>query len=293
MAYLFRGDYAKLIQARNLDDISGNDSRNIAMAEAAAVEQARSYLVQRYDLKSEFRDILVWDESKTYSQGDRVYLDALAYNTGTTYGVKSLALYQGGVYRCKTANTTGAWDGSKWDLLGLQYDIFFAAFPYPEFDFNTYYPVGQQVFWRGKNYTCRVASYPLSHSSKLQYDSIEALPYLNTAPDDPVRGSYYWGSGTPYSVPANTVVTNTTYWTPGDNRSQQLVTVVVDIALYHLHSRIAPQNIPELRKDRYDNALTWLKQISRAELNAKMPEIKPAQGSNIRYGGEVKRNNEY
>lgn len=38
-----------------------------------------------------------------------------AYNTSTTYNKRDLVLYNKKLYKCKTNNTTGAWDNSKWD----------------------------------------------------------------------------------------------------------------------------------------------------------------------------------
>lgn len=291
MAYLIRADFLKQIQPKQLDEITNADASILAKAEAAALEEARSYLVQRYNLTREFTDILKWDATKLYNAAQRVYLDADTYNQASTYAAGALALYSGYVYKCKTNGTTGAWDASKWDLLGAQYDIFFARFPQPEFDYNALYNVGANVFWNNKTYQAILPTRPLTHSAQIQYNSMESLPYNNVAPDVPQNG--YWNNGTTYNVPANTAITNTAYWTPGDNRSQQLITVIVDIALFHIHSRIAPQNVPELREKRYDDAKVWLRRISKGELSAVLPEIKPAQGRRIRHGGNVKRNNEY
>lgn len=82
-------------------------------------------------------------------------------------------------------------------------------------------------------------------------------------------------------------------FTSGDNRSQQLVMYMVDIVLFHLHSRIAPRNIPQLRYDRYRNAKQWLKDAANAIITADLPVIQPAQGNVIRFGGNVKLRNDY
>lgn len=67
---------------------------------------------------------------------------------------------------------------------------------------------------------------------------------------------------------------------------------LIDITLYHLHSRINPRNIPDLRKDRYDGnrdaqtlgAIGWLKQVAAGKINADLPNIVPEQGLAMRYG---------
>jgi len=45
----------------------------------------------------------------------------------------------------------------------------------------------------------------------------------------------------------------------------------IDITLYHLHSRISPRQIPELRGIRYDNTIDFLKQVSEGKLNPDYP----------------------
>lgn len=48
----------------------------------------------------------------------------------------------------------------------------------------------------------------------------------------------------------------------------------IDIALYHLHARISPRQIPELRGIRYDSAIAFLKAVSEGKLN---PDYPPKQ----------------
>ena len=40
---------------------------------------------------------------------------APAYNPSETYNIADYCMYNGKMYKCNTANTTGAWDSSKWD----------------------------------------------------------------------------------------------------------------------------------------------------------------------------------
>jgi hypothetical protein len=84
-------------------------------------------------------------------------------------------------------------------------------------------------------------------------------------------------------------------WVKGDNRNQQMVNYLIDIILYHLHSRIAPRNIPELRVKRYDDAIAWLKQCAKGEfITGGLPLLQPRQGMRIRHGGSLqKQNNNY
>lgn len=48
----------------------------------------------------------------------------------------------------------------------------------------------------------------------------------------------------------------------GTEKNSLIVMYLTDIILYHLHSRIAPDNIPELRVNRYTNARDWLEKAA-------------------------------
>ena len=294
MPYLIAKDLNKQIQSENLSQIIGGDSSVLLAAELTAIEEARSYLVQKYLTDQEFKSLLQWDKTVVYNPTDRVYLNATAYNAASTYAIGALTLYNGSVYKCSTAITVAeAWNAAHWTLLGAQYDIFFAKYPKQLFDYNTQYAVGDQVYWNGKTYTCKIQTRPLGQSTALQFRTIDNLPLSNVAPDNVNNGLQYWGSGNAYTVPANTDIMNATYWTPGDNRSQQLLTYVVDITLYHVHSRISPRNIPDLRVKRYDDAKNWLKMAGRGDITANLPIIQPVTGQRIRYGGNIKNINSY
>lgn len=79
----------------------------------------------------------------------------------------------------------------------------------------------------------------------------------------------------------------------GANRDPQILQTTIDIALYHLHCRISPRNIPELRLNRYDNAKEWLKMCANGDLTPKLT-VKPEKaGMRIRYGGNSKNINQY
>jgi hypothetical protein len=82
-------------------------------------------------------------------------------------------------------------------------------------------------------------------------------------------------------------------WVKGDNRNAQLVMYCCDIALFHIHSRIAPRNIPDLRVKRYDDAIKWLKMAGRGEITPALPVIQPLQGNRIRYNSQIKQVNNY
>lgn len=294
MAYLIAKDLAKQIQSENLAQITGGDSSILDASILTAIAEMQSYLTQKYDVTQEFKDLIQWDKALPYNPTDRVYLNATAYSVSATYAVGALVLQAGSVYKCTTAVTVAeAFNPAKWTVLGAQYTFFFAKYPKPLFNYNQQYAVGDQVYWKGKTYTCAIQTRPLSQQTALQYRQYQNLPFLNVVPDDVNEGVQYWGAGVAYTVPADTDILNTAYWTAGDNRNQQIVTYLVDITLYHVHSRIAPRNIPELRVIRYDHAIQWLKMAARGEITAALPIIQPTQGGRIRYGGNIKQINSY
>ena len=76
-------------------------------------------------------------------------------------------------------------------------------------------------------------------------------------------------------------------------RDQQILSNIIDISLYHLHSRLAPRNIPELRQTRYDNAIMWLKMCANGDVTPAIEKLTPESGMRIRYGGNLKNINMY
>ena len=82
-------------------------------------------------------------------------------------------------------------------------------------------------------------------------------------------------------------------WVQGDNRDRSLVKNMVDIALYTLHSNIAPQNIPALRQKRYEKALEWCMTVAKGDITPNLPLLQPSQGNRIRIGGNIKLENSW
>lgn len=75
------------------------------------------------------------------------------------------------------------------------------------------------------------------------------------------------------------LLTNSEYFTERDERNSKLVDVTIDVLLYHIHSRISPRNIPDLRRLRYDGddpaqrggAIGWLKQVQKGTITPNLP----------------------
>jgi len=312
-SFLFYGDYAKQIQADNLQAIIGGNQSILDGIQKAAVEECKSYLKQKYDVTEAFENVTQYNFASTYKAGETVYLNATAYNALITYTIGKYTLYNGNVYTCTTAIVVAeAWNAAHWTLVGAQWATYYGLYPQPIFDYQKVYAIGDQVWWRDKTYTCRIATSILDHAAQLQINTPVDSLAVNIFPDDATKGVQYWGVGVSYLIPASTIVSNTTYWIAGDNRDQKLLMICIDIALYHAHCRISPRNVPELRTHRYMgvhedrislagrviyptySALGWLQSAADGtDITAEMPVIQPGEGHRIRFGGNTKTINQY
>ena len=189
---------------------------------------------------------------------------------------------------------TNEWDSGKTYKAGDRVysgsNIYYAAYPADKFDLYAAYNVGDVVFYKDKTYRCKSATSLIPQENAIQYGTYQNLPYLNTFPDAPNQSQ--WTDLGAYSVSAGTPLTDAK-WVNGDNRDQQMVMYCIDICLYHIHSRIAPRNIPQLRIDRYTAAIEWLRMCADGGVTPSMPVLQPKSGGRIRYGGNIKNVNGY
>jgi phage gp36-like protein len=58
-----------------------------------------------------------------------------------------------------------------------------------------------------------------------------------------------------------------------DNRDQWIVTIAIDISLYHLYSKSGSKDVPQHRQDRYQDAIDWLKDVGNGETLADLPTV--------------------
>lgn len=79
----------------------------------------------------------------------------------------------------------------------------------------------------------------------------------------------------------------------GTNRHAIIVMYMVDLTLYHLHSRIALDKTPQLRMDRYDMAIDWLKRVSNGKISPNLPQTEEGGADEIRWGSNQKLSHGY
>jgi len=270
MARLLRDlDYLRLIQADNLAQIIESNEQIKLDVEQSAQAEMISYLSQRYVVDEVFRDTKSFDIAAIYKAKQLVeYSESVTFSSSTHYTTGNRVVYNSNIYKCLVVDANGAFDASEWELICPNKTLFYVSLPEPEYNSETTYAIGDDVWYEDKVYTCAKAC-------------MNILPTV----------SEFWGIGTPYDIDG-IYPEDTNYWTKGDNRNQLIVMRLIDITLYHLHSRINPRNIPDLRKDRYDGnresqtlgAIGWLKQVARGDINADLPVIVPEQGLAMRYG---------
>jgi hypothetical protein len=289
--YLRLNDYIKSIEISNLNQITSNDSNIRIDAERAAQEEITSYLTQKYDLVEEFTDITIYDPTLTYSAGITVELSATTvWNSSTTYIVDTLINYLGNIYQTTGTTISGATSYLNMKLLGPINKLYHTIIPNDYWNYDEYYIAQDKVYWRGKVYTAanNGSGYvPDNKQIKIHLDpSFGVINYETTL------GTQYWGTGTNYSVPADSLL-NTTYFATGDFRSQQMVQKMVDISLYHIHKRIAPKNVPDVRAISYDAAIEWLKGCAAGDITPNLRVKTYRQGGSFIISSTPKNYNNY
>ena len=293
MSYLITPDLKRLIQTDHLTQIIGTDQAVLNAAIEVSLTEAKSYLSAKYDVAAEFTSTALFVYGTKYYYNDRIYINAEGYNGSTNYTINMLCIHEGVVFRC-LASTSGGFDPTKWAALGPQYAIFHLKAPvnHTPFDYLKAYNIDDKVIYKLRKYTALRASTFISDQEALEYISVENLPDTNVFPDAS-NGPTYWTNNGLHEV-QNIWPTDTALWAASDNRNQQLVNCCVDIALYHVHSRIAPHNIPDLRVKRYDDAIAWLRRCAKGEdVTPNIPVLQPKSGRRLRYGGSVKNQNIY
>lgn len=70
-----------------------------------------------------------------------------------------------------------------------------------------------------------------------------------------------------------------------DTRDQWIVTITIDIALYHLYSQTGMKDIPVHRQNRYQDAIDWLKDVGNGNTPVDFPPVIDDEGNEY---GEVR-----
>ena len=267
-------DYLRQIQEENLNQIIENDPTLLPDVEASAQLEMRSYLDIRYDCDKVFTNTGTFSITNTYYANNLVEYTEPIWDQTITYPVDSRVSWNGIIYVGTASTGVEPGTTSDWIYLTEDLSLYYATTPYPNWDYYTQYNVGDIVIYNNITYTCIV-------------------PVINILPTD----SNFWTGSTTYSF-TGIYPEYTTYWTKGDNRNSQVVMYLIDMTLYHLHSRINPRNIPELRLIRYDGngphqgggSIGFLKRASSGDVRLNIAERMPDTGISITWGNNENRN---
>lgn len=66
-----------------------------------------------------------------------------------------------------------------------------------------------------------------------------------------------------------------------DDRNSHIVMITLDCTLYHLYTSVIPDRMPEIRSQRYQDAIDWLKMIASGDAEADLPKKTDEDGSKI------------
>jgi len=271
-------DYLKVIQADNLLQIIESNQQIKLDVEQAAQAEMKSYLAQRYLLNEIFTDTKTFDITATYNGKQLVEWTADTYDVTATYVTDDYVVYNGYIYKSIAGNAPHAFNANEWTQITADKSFYYVTLPYGEFSLSNNYVAGDKAYYNNYEYTC-----------------------LKDCKNIPPTNDSFWSKGSAYTL-TSAYPDDDTKWTLGDNRNQQIILYLLDITLYHLHSRINPRNIPDLRKERYDGnnatqnggAIAWLKRVASGDITADLPQIMPQQGMSIRYGSSTaKQTNSY
>ncbi len=79
----------------------------------------------------------------------------------------------------------------------------------------------------------------------------------------------------------------------GAERNQLVLMMALDIAIYHIFCQHNPYKISQMRKDRYDRAVEWLKAVAAGKISIadapRLPEEQQAQNSPWQIASNFKR----
>ena len=88
---------------------------------------------------------------------------------------------------------------------------------------------------------------------------------------------------------------NAIFSAAGEERNQLILMMVIDIAVYHIFCIHNPQKLSQVRKDRYERVVEWMKAVANEEISIDgaplLPEEDRAKKSALMFKSNPKRIN--
>lgn len=201
--FILISDYEKFIKLAVLNQIIEQESALLDQMQRVAIEEATSYLNNRYDTAQIFSEFVFWDSTLVYTQGQRIIFKAADFSAASTYAQDALVSYQGSIYLSLVEiDVPGEWNSSQWQSIATQESLYFV---------------------------------------------------------------------TAVQTTAGTLPTNEDEYKTGDTRNPTLLMYTIDLQLYHLHCRLNPRQIPEIRVKRYDASVDYLKDVAEGVVTPNLP----------------------
>jgi len=310
--YLRKVDYSPIIQNGQLsnqllDPLNAGTNQRI-FAETWAIGKIYESIEQRFDLAFEITPTLPYDYYKTYYAGDRVCIDFdewVAPAEETSYLFGNCVIKNDIGYFCVQPNNSATFRPEDWVRIGKKDDVYYIPYPYPIFRLEPeqqrgiftagYYKKDDKVWWANKVWTAKQETVLIDDAAYIQFQYINNIPPANTFPNAK-GGDLFWTDDGEYSFTGTLEEPNYPsigVWKLGDNRNAILVSSLIDLSLWRLHSRISPQNIPALRESNKNATFQWLKDIKDGRINLDIEPLQPQQGLNLTWGSKPKYISKY
>lgn len=302
MRYLTDADYSTLIKTEHLDQIVGTNPEALLNAEKIAEAEIIGHIGLRYDMVQAFTDTAQFSTQSTYYGLNRIYYTEGPFIQTATYSPGDRVSYNEVIYiNLGTSSQVIPTNKTYWAYLTEDNALYYAKLPNNKWDMYKVYNANDVVWWHDRPWTClkiNKSHMPdinlVSDYNGFDLDNNISIGYNLSATELDYsigNSSAYWVAGTTYSF-INEMPENGTYWIKGDNRNKLLTMHLIDICLYHLHSRVNPRNIPDLRKERYDGngpnqvggSVGWLKKVGEGIVHLDIDEIIPLQGGSVMFG---------
>lgn len=316
-------------------DLTQYTQNLLIQGENQAIAEISSYISGRYLTNEVFAPTFEWSSGETYFGNNLVFYNQPYFSTETTYQIGDQFNWKGIIYSANTIINSGTTNplssSTNASYITEQDALYYANIPVPAWNNNTTYAQGNVVWFEDNLYQAKSSIYGIhpatSANLELRYGIPAAQQYLgyftisydqqpytnpvvtygyqpqvNTNYWELYNGPANWFTGTTYYFSGVNPTQNTTYWKKGDNRNAQVVLYLIDIILYHLHARINPRNIPELREIRYNGgekqynkggSIGWLRDVQQGKVHLNAPVIQPVTGNSIRWGSYPKNNNSF
>lgn len=85
------------------------------------------------------------------------------------------------------------------------------------------------------------------------------------------------------------------FFASGEDRNQLILMMVIDIAVYHIFCIHNPQKLSQIRKDRYERAVEWMRAVADEEISIEgvpmLPEDERASKASLMFKSNRKRVN--